>query len=220
MRYMAESRSLAAPAWSDLGLHILAKPIGPVCNLDCAYCFYLQKESLYPPHEPWRMSDETLEAYVQQYIAAQPAPVEVIEFAFQGGEPTLMGLDFFRRVLALQQKYLPPGKRIHNSLQTNGVLLDDAWCEFLKANDFLVGLSVDGPADLHDAYRRDKQGGKTFARVRRAIDCLRKHAVEFNALVCVHRAKTATIPHGSTTSCATAALISCSSFRSSSGCRE
>jgi uncharacterized protein len=170
------------------GLHVLAKPIGPICNLSCRYCFYLSKQSLYPTSEPWRMADATLEAYVRQYIAAQPETVASIDFAFQGGEPTLMGLDFFRRVVELQQKYLPPGKQCSNALQTNGVLLDDAWCEFLKAHGFLVGLSIDGPADLHDVYRRDARNGPSFAAVRRGMDCLRRHDVPFNALCCVHRA--------------------------------
>lgn len=175
------------PAWSHLGLHVIAKPIGPICNLDCAYCFYLKKESLYARGERWPMSDQTLDAYVRQYIEAQPAHVEAIDFAFQGGEPTLMGLDFFRRVLELQRRYGRPGQRIQNSLQTNGILLDDAWCAFLRAHGFLVGLSIDGPADLHDAYRRDKQGRPTHDRVMRAIACLRKHGVEFNALTCLNR---------------------------------
>lgn len=174
-------------ARSDRGLHVLVKPIGPICNLDCHYCFYLSKQALYPPHEPWRMSDATLEAYVRQYIAAQPESVDSIEFAFQGGEPTLMGLDFFRRMVQLQQEHVPPGKQISNALQTNGLLLDDAWCEFLREHNFLVGLSLDGPADLHDAYRRDKKGGATFAPVLQAIERLREHRVPFNILCCVHR---------------------------------
>jgi uncharacterized protein len=175
------------PAWSELGLHVIAKPIGPVCNLRCAYCFYLEKEALYPRGERWKMSDETLEAYVRQYIEAQPVIVDQIDFAFQGGEPTLLGLDFFRRVVELQEKYAPPGKRIHNSLQTNGILLDDAWCEFLREHNFLVGLSIDGPANLHDKYRRDREGRGTFERVTRAMRRLFRHRVEFNALTCVNR---------------------------------
>ncbi len=178
---------MAAPAWSQLGLHVIAKPIGPICNLRCDYCFYLPKESLYGPHEPWQMSEATLEAFVRQYIEAQPAAVEEIDFAFQGGEPTLLGIDFFRQVIRLQQKYAPAGKRIHNSLQTNGILLDDRWCEFLAENRFLVGLSIDGPVNLHDAYRRDRQGRGTFERVTQAMRCLFRHGVEFNALTCVHR---------------------------------
>jgi uncharacterized protein len=175
------------PPWSQLGLHVIAKPIGPICNLRCDYCFYLEKESLYGRGESWRMSDETLDAYVRQYIEAQPEPVEEIDFAFQGGEPTLLGIDFFRRVIQLQKKHAREGMRIHNSLQTNGVLLDDAWCEFLRENDFLVGLSIDGPINLHDKYRRDKQGRGTFERVTRAMRRLFRHGVEFNALTCVSR---------------------------------
>jgi len=175
------------PPWSQLGLHVIAKPIGPICNLRCAYCFYLEKEALYPEGEQWRMPDETLEAYVRQYIEAQPEVVEQIDFAFQGGEPTLLGLDFFRRAVELQQKHTPAGKRIHNSLQTNGVLLDDRWCEFLREHDFLVGLSIDGPADLHDRFRRDRAGQGTFDRVIEALGRLKKHGVEFNALTCVNR---------------------------------
>jgi uncharacterized protein len=178
---------MSKPSWSQLGLHVIAKPIGPVCNLRCAYCFYLEKQSLYGANESWRMSEATLEAFVRQYLEAQPECVEQIDFAFQGGEPTLLGLDFFRRVIQLQQQYTPAGKRIQNSLQTNGVLLDDRWCEFLQAHNFLVGLSLDGPADLHDKHRRDPQDRGTFARVMQALQRLRRYGVEFNILTCVHR---------------------------------
>jgi len=177
-----------SPSSSQPGLHVIAKPIGPICNLRCDYCFYLDKESLYGQRESWRMSDETLEVYVRQYIEAQPEQVHEIDFAFQGGEPTLLGIDFFGRVLQLQRQYARAGMTIHNSLQTNGVLLDDRWCEFLREHDFLVGLSLDGPINLHDKYRRDKQGGGTFERVTRAMRRLFRHGVEFNVLTCVHRA--------------------------------
>ena len=175
------------PIWSQRGLHVIAKPIGPICNLRCRYCFYLQKESLYPAGETWRMSDETLETYVRQYLEAQPEAAGEIDFAFQGGEPTLMGLDFFRRVVALQEQYARPGLRIHNSLQTNGTLLDDAWCEFLKQHDFLVGLSLDGPAELHDKFRVDQAGQGTFDRVLQTLERLKRHRVQFNVLTCVNR---------------------------------
>jgi len=171
----------------QLGLHVIAKPIGPVCNLRCAYCFYLEKESLYPAGEQWRMSDETLDAFVRQYIEAQPEGVDRIDFAFQGGEPTLMGIDFFRRLVELQVKYARSGLRIQNSLQTNGVLLDDRWCEFLRRHNFLVGLSLDGPAELHDKYRVDRQGRGTFEPVMAALERLKRHGVEFNVLCCVTR---------------------------------
>lgn len=176
-----------SPPWSQLGLHVIAKPIGPICNLNCAYCFYLEKESLYGRGEQWRMTDETLEAFVRQYIEAQPETVDQIDFAFQGGEPTLLGVDFFRRVVELQNQYTPGGMRVRNSLQTNGLLLDDRWCEFLKQNDFLVGLSIDGPVNLHDKYRRDRRDRGTFDRVTLAMRRLFRHGVEFNALTCVGR---------------------------------
>lgn len=172
--------------WSQTGLHVIAKPIGPLCNLSCDYCFYLRKDSLYAADEQWRMSDETLEAYVKQYIEAQAAAVEEIAFAFQGGEPTLLGIDFFRQAVELQKRHCPPGKRIHNSLQTNCILLDDRWCEFLAENDFLVGVSIDGPGQLHDKYRHDKAGRGTFDRVVEAVELLKKHGVEFNTLTCIN----------------------------------
>lgn len=175
------------PDWSKTPLHVIVKPTGPICNLRCGYCFYLEKEALYPDERQWRMTAETLETYLRQYIAAQPEGDDPIDFAFQGGEPTLMGLDFFRRFIELERKYLPPGRRFQNSLQTNGMLLDDAWCELLRENRFLVGLSLDGPADLHDAYRRDKAGSPSFDRVMQSVRRLQRHGVEFNVLACVHR---------------------------------
>ena len=175
------------PPWPEFGLHVLAKPIGPMCNLRCRYCFYLEKESLYGSAESWRMNDETLEAYIRQYIEAQPATTQDINFTFQGGEPTLMGLDFFRRAIELEKKYLPPGKSASNSLQTNGILLDDQWCEFLRENQFLVGLSLDGPKELHDAYRTDSLQRGSFDRVMRGLRCMQKHGVNFNTIACIHR---------------------------------
>lgn len=162
----------------------MTKPIGPICNLDCRYCFYLEKENLYPDHASWQMSDSLLETYIQQYIHGQDAPE--IQFAWQGGEPTLLGVRFFRRVVALQQKHAG-GKRVFNAIQTNGTLLDDEWGEFLHEHGFLVGLSIDGPRALHDSYRVDKQGRPTFDQVMRGIDVLKKHKVEFNTLTVVHR---------------------------------
>ncbi len=161
----------------------MLKPRGAVCNLDCAYCFYLPKEALYPGGR-FRMSEEVLESFTRQYIAAQQVPE--VTFAWQGGEPTLMGLDFFRRAVELQRKYRPPGARILNSIQTNGTLLDDDWCRFLRQHDFLVGLSLDGPRELHDAYRRDKGGNPTFDRVMEGLGRLRAHRVEYNILACVN----------------------------------
>jgi uncharacterized protein len=173
-----------------LGFHIMTKPIGPICNLDCKYCFYLEKENLYPKrpahpgHSDWKMSEDVLESYVRQYIEAQQA--DAINFAWQGGEPTLLGVDFFRRVVAFQAKYAN-GKRIENAFQTNGVLLDDEWGEFLAQNKFLVGLSIDGPPELHDRYRVDKGNQPTFNRVVAGLKMLKKHGVDFNTLTVVNR---------------------------------
>ena len=164
--------------------HIMAKPVGPVCNLGCKYCFYLEKENLYPNTSEWRMSDEVLESYIRQYVEAQSVPV--VSFAWQGGEPTLLGVDYFRKVVELEKKYAN-GKRIENAFQTNGVLLNDEWGEFLAKNQFLVGLSIDGPRKLHDKYRVDKSGRPTFDKVMRGLGYLKKHRVEFNTLSVVQR---------------------------------
>ncbi len=170
-----------------MAFHVISKPIGPVCNLGCKYCFYLEKEKLYPGTSGkagWAMSDKVLEAYVRQYIEAQSTPV--VSFAWQGGEPTLLGIEFFRKAVRLQEQYAA-GRRIENSLQTNGVLLDDEWGEFLAANRFLVGVSVDGPSGLHNRYRVDRGGGPSFDKVVRGIGVLKKHGVEFNTLTVVQR---------------------------------
>ena len=176
-----------AETFTSQMFHVMAKPIGPICNLDCEYCYYLHKEDLYPETKSWRMTPETLETYIQQYIAAQPAGPEEITFAWQGGEPTLLGIEFFKRIVELEKKYARPGQKIANALQTNGVLLDDEWCEFFKQEGFLIGLSIDGPAELHDRYRYDKKGEGTFAAVLKAMKLLQRHKVEFNALVVVNR---------------------------------
>ncbi|MGD8360692.1 MAG: anaerobic sulfatase-maturation protein [Gemmatimonadota bacterium] len=165
-------------------VHIMAKASGAVCNLDCAYCYYLEKEKLFPSEgAAWRMSEETLELFVRQYVEAQDAPE--VSFGWQGGEPTLMGLAFYKKAVALQKRYAG-GKTIHNSLQTNGTLLDDAWGEFLARNRFLVGISIDGPRELHDRYRLDKGGKPTFDRVMQGLETLKRHQVEFNTLTTVH----------------------------------
>jgi uncharacterized protein len=163
----------------------MTKPIGPLCNLDCKYCFYLEKEKLFPSNEKFQMSDEVLDAYIRQYIEQQNSPE--VNFAWQGGEPTLLGVNFFRKVVDLQRKY-SNGKRIGNALQTNGTLLNDEWCEFLVQNQFLVGLSIDGPPKLHDTYRVDKKGAPTYEKVALGLKMLKKHAVEFNTLTVVNRA--------------------------------
>jgi uncharacterized protein len=174
--------------YSALGprnFHVMAKPAGSTCNLDCKYCFYLSKEHLQNGPGTGEMDDETLDLFVQQYIQGVTGP-EVV-FSWQGGEPTLRGLDFFRRVVALQKKYAKANQRVENDLQTNGVLLNEEWAAFLKENKFLVGLSIDGPRELHDYYRVNKGGAPTFDKVVAAAKLLRRHGVRFNTLTCVHR---------------------------------
>jgi uncharacterized protein len=163
----------------------MLKPRGAICDLDCTYCYYLAKEELYPGSE-FRMSQEVLDTFTRQYITSQESP-EVV-FGWQGGEPTLMGLDFFRQAVAAQQRHRTPTANILNTLQTNGVSLTDEWCEFFAEKGFLVGISIDGPAELHDAYRIDKGGKPTFDRVMQGVELLRRHGVEFNVLTCVHAA--------------------------------
>ncbi len=167
-----------------LAFHVMAKPTGARCNLACAYCFFLKKEHLYPDSN-FRMTDEVMEQFIRQTIEGHRVPHVTI--AWQGGEPTLMGLDFFRRSLEMQKKYAGPKTRIENTFQTNGILLDDEWCRFFHDNNFLVGLSMDGPGELHDVYRRDRQGRGTFDRVLKAARLLQKHRVEFNILCAVNR---------------------------------
>jgi uncharacterized protein len=164
--------------------HIMTKPVGPLCNLGCTYCFYLEKERLYPDTRKWEMPPEVLETYIREYIRSQST--DPVTFAWQGGEPTLLGVDFFERVIALQAKYAE-GKRIQNALQTNGTLLDNRWGEFLARNNILVGLSIDGPRELHDYYRVDKGATGTFDRVIRGLEVLKEHKVEFNTLTVVNR---------------------------------
>ncbi|MFP5106178.1 anaerobic sulfatase maturase [Neobacillus sp. C211] len=164
------------------GFYILAKPSGPICNLDCHYCFYTEKEAFFSEKSRFRMSDETLEEFIQQYIKSQD--VNEIPFVWQGGEPTLMGLDFYKKVIELQKKY-GSGKRITNSLQTNGTLLNEEWCQFLAKHKFLVGLSLDGPEYIHNEYRVDRGGKPTFHKVQKALRLLKKYTVNFNVLVCV-----------------------------------
>lgn len=166
------------------GFQVMVKPIGPVCNLNCQYCYYSEKNVLFDNLESYRINDEVLESFIKKYIEAQDFPE--IPFAWQGGEPTLMGLDFFRRVVELQRRYAN-GKRITNSLQTNGILIDENWCKFLMENHFLVGLSMDGPRKVHDMYRVDHSGKPTFMTVHRVLKLLQKYGVEFNILACVNR---------------------------------
>ena len=163
--------------------HLMAKPTGPRCNLSCTYCFYLDKANMYPGSR-FRMSDRVLEEYIRQTIEAHCIPE--VTFAWQGGEPTLLGRDFFEKALLLQKKYSRPGMVIHNTIQTNGILLDDRWCEFYRKNRFLVGISIDGPRELHDACRTDASGGGTFDRVMGGLALLKKHKVDFNILCTVN----------------------------------
>jgi uncharacterized protein len=165
-------------------IHVLAKPTGAACNLACAYCFFLDKELLYPDSR-FRMSDEVLEAYIRQLIEAHRS--NQVTVAWQGGEPTLMGVDFYRRAIEVQKQYARPGMVFENTMQTNGTLLDDEWCAFFKENDFLIGISIDGPRHLHDTYRVDRGGGPTFDKVMRGLRLLQKHGVEYNILVAVNR---------------------------------
>ncbi|MDA8517918.1 anaerobic sulfatase maturase [Citrobacter sp. Igbk 16] len=163
---------------------VMIKPTGSVCNLDCKYCFYLEKEKLYPDRKGnYRMSDSMLELFIKQHIAAQD--VDEVIFAWQGGEPTLMGRAFYQRAVEFQQHYAR-GKSIVNTFQTNGILIDDEWAVFFQQNDFLVGISVDGDAALHDEWRVTRSGKPTHRKVEQAIECLVRHGVEFNTLTVVN----------------------------------
>lgn len=169
---------------ADFAFHLMAKPAGPLCNLRCRYCFYLEKEALFPSRTQRRMDDATLDAFVRAYIESQPG--DVVDFAWQGGEPTLLGVDYFRKALALQRRYAN-GKDIRNALQTNGTLLDDEWGAFLAENGFLVGISIDGPKSVHDANRIDGRRRGTWSATMRGLAVLRRHKVEFNTLTTVTR---------------------------------
>ena len=165
--------------------HVMTKPRGAICNLDCKYCYFLSKEMLYPGSR-FKMADELLENYTKQYIEAQK--INDVTFAWQGGEPTLMGLEFFKRAIHYQKKYARPRMRIQNSLQTNATLLDDEWCRFFQKHNFLIGISIDGPKELHDAYRVNKGGAGSFDQVMHGLNLLKKYRVEFNVLCTVHAA--------------------------------
>lgn len=165
--------------------HLLAKPTGPICNLDCEYCFFLSKENLYPG-DRFRMADAMLETYIEQLIESHRTPQVTV--AWQGGEPTMMGLDFFKRSVELVEKHRRPWQTVEYTIQTNGTLLNDRWASFFKENGFLVGLSVDGPKELHDTYRVDPRGVGSFDRVMRGYEVLKEHDVDVNILCTVHRA--------------------------------
>lgn len=165
------------------GFHVMVKPAGSLCNIDCDYCYFLSKEQLYPDGRH-RMSDLTLETYIRQLLECHPGGH--VNLAWQGGEPTLLGLEFFRRAVALAEKHRRPDQTLLHSLQTNGLLLDDKWCVFLKKHDVLVGLSLDGSRDFHDLHRKDKKGRGTYSLVMKAAERLKSHNVSFNVLCTVH----------------------------------
>ena len=170
---------------------VFVKPIGSICNLGCRYCYYLEKEHLYPEGESFRMPDEVLEEYIVQHIDASPETV--IRFSWHGGEPTVLGLDYFRKVVELQRRYLPPGRRIVNGIQTNGTLLDEDWCRFLAKEDFAVGLSLDGPQEMHDRYRVTKDGKPTHELTMRGYRFLQEHGV-YTDILCVVNAHNVRYP--------------------------
>ncbi len=165
--------------------HAMVKPVGAICNIDCTYCYYLHKKELLGSESHFQISDEILETHIRQYIEGQDR--EEVVFSWQGGEPTLLGLEFFHKVVEFEQKYKKPGQRIENDLQTNGTLLNDEWGAFLKKHGFLVGLSIDGPEELHDHYRVTKEGEPTFAEVFAASQMLHRHGVPFNSLSVINR---------------------------------
>jgi len=180
------SRDLTGTMRAPRTFHVLAKPTGAVCNLDCAYCFFLSKEMLYPGSR-FRMADELLETYLRQLIEAH-AGVPEVQVAWQGGEPTLMGVEFFRRSVEIAARHLGPGQRAAYSIQTNGTLIDDEWAAFFAEHDFLVGISIDGERELHDTYRVNKGGRGSFDQVMRGLRHLTDGGVEWNALTTVHAA--------------------------------
>jgi len=174
------------PASAPRAFHVMAKPTGATCNLDCDYCFFLSKEMLYPGSR-FRMAEDLQELYLRQLLAAHRGVPEVI-VAWQGGEPTLMGLDFYRRSVELVEQLKQPGQQVLLTMQTNGTLLNDEWGAFLAENHVLVGISIDGPRDIHDSYRVDKGGKPTFDRVMRGLEALRRNKVDYNVLTTIHAA--------------------------------
>ncbi len=163
---------------------IFVKPVGPLCNLACQYCYYTEKEQLYPEERSFRMRDDLLEEYIIQHINASSGAE--LFFSWHGGEPTLAGLEFFARVVELQQKHLPPNWSIINGFQTNGTLLTPDWCRFLKKENFVVGISLDGPEDLHSAYRFRKGGQSCFDEVLRGYHLLREYGIPCEILCVVN----------------------------------
>ncbi len=179
------NKPIIIPPYAPAAFHLLAKPTGAACNLDCKYCFFLSKEMLYPGSR-FRMTDEVLENYIRQLLESHQLPEVTI--AWQGGEPTLMGLDFFQRSVEYVQKYKKPDQQVQYSIQTNGTKIDDEWAGFFKQHNFLVGLSVDGPRELHNTYRVNKGGQGSFDQVMEGWEALAKHKVDVNILCTVHAA--------------------------------
>lgn len=180
---MSHEAVITHPKRLQRSFHVISKPIGSACNLDCTYCYYLHKENLLPNETPGGIDDKLLEEFISQYVAG--LDVDSVYFSWHGGEPTLLGVDFFKKVINLQQKYAG-SKHIVNDLQTNGLLLDDEWCEFFKEHGFLIGLSIDGPKNLHDLFRKSKGGAPTFDQVYRAARLLQKYDITFNTLTVVN----------------------------------
>lgn len=177
---MQDAERLTGP----LAFNLMVKPAGSLCNLNCAYCYYLDKSAIYGGREPM-MSDSMLEHFIREYIEANEVP-EVL-FSWHGGEPLLNGIDFYRRALQLQKKYAG-GKTVHNNIQTNGTLVNDEWAAFFRDNGFLVGVSIDGPREVHDRFRKDKSGNGSFDRVMRGIESLHRNGVEYNLMAAVSKA--------------------------------
>jgi len=171
-------------AQASRDFQVFAKPAGPLCNLACQYCYYVKKNVLFGKEASMRMSDIVLEEYIIQHIQAWPTAE--IRFSWHGGEPTILGLDYFQKIVALQKKHQPSDRRIINGLQTNGTLLDNDWARFLAAEGFGVGLSLDGPETMHDQYRLNKQQGPTYSQALRGLRLLQQHRVPYDILCVVH----------------------------------
>jgi uncharacterized protein len=171
--------------------HLFTKPIGSVCNLRCDYCYYLEKRGLYPDEDSFRMPDDLLEEYIVQHIETSPGPV--VRFSWHGGEPTLLGLDYFRKIVGIQRRHRPTQDRVVNGLQTNGTLLDEEWCRFFAEEGFAVGISLDGPQPMHDHHRLTGSGKSTYHLAMRGYELLRKHRIPCDVL-CVVSARNVGYP--------------------------
>jgi len=167
---------------SSREFQVFVKPVGPLCNMGCRYCYYLEKDQLYPGETRFRMPVDLLEEYIRQHVEASTGPV--ISFSWHGGEPTMAGLDYFRKIVELQRRFCPPGRRIVNGIQTNGTLLDEDWCRFFAREHFTVGISMDGPRELHDLYRYSKNRKSTFDQTLQGYRLLKKHGV-ISEILCV-----------------------------------